>query len=160
MAEDALEIVAVGEGGIQSVHQEVIHQHRQIIRPPGTQTAVLAAPVPEGGIGRREVGGLLQLLGPYLGELHHMAVHGRIEHWPHKAFELRHLFKSVVQLQRPDFDDLRIEAEWLGDGLLPRHGLIPLQIQHDIGKLLHTLSPVLVAVLFGCRLFQNLLLSI
>ena len=99
-------------------------------------------------------------ISPHRSELHHMAVHGRIEHWPHKAFELRHLFKSVVQLQRPDFDDLRIEAEWLGDGLLPRHGLIPLQIQHDIGKLLHTLSPVLVAVLFGCRLFQNLLLSI
>jgi len=106
MAEDALEVIAIREGGIQSVHQEVVHQHRQIIRPPGTQTAVLAAPIPEGGIGRREVGGLLQLLGPYLGELHHMAVHGRIEHRPHKALELRHLFKSAVQLQRPDLDDL------------------------------------------------------
>ena len=137
VAEDPLQIVAAGHFRIHSVHQQVVHQHRNVVRSPGTQTAILPAPFHEIGIGPGKFRGLFQVLCPDFRQLHHIAVHAGIKSGPDKGFEAAGLPEPLIQPQGPDLDDLRVEEKRLPDGAVPVQRLVPLQVQDDIRKFSH-----------------------
>ncbi len=137
VAEDPLQIVAARHLRIHSVHQQVVHQHRNVVRSPGTQAAILAAPLSKICIGPGKFRSVFQVLGAYLCQTHHIPVHVRVKPGTDKRLEAAGFPELLIQPQGPDLDDLRVEEKRLPDGAVPVQRLIPLQVQDDIRKFSH-----------------------
>ena len=90
MAEDPLQVIAREVLRLKAVHDEVIEQDGDVVRPPRAQAALLPAPVAERPVRRREVRRALQLLRPDFRQAHDVAVHHGVKGGSDERLELVH----------------------------------------------------------------------
>lgn len=90
VAEDPLQVIAREVLRLKAVHDEVIEQDGDVVRPPRAQAALLPAPVAERPVRRREVRRALQLLRPDFRQAHDVAVHHGVKDGSDERLELVH----------------------------------------------------------------------
>ena len=119
---------------IQVVDDDVLLQDPLVVAAPGQEGDPVAAPLPKAGQGFGKAHAVCKTVLIKAGDLLHLVVHAPEVNGLHIDGEFLGWLHVLIQLHGADLDDLapQMDGQLIKDGGFGAHGLVPLQIHHNI----------------------------